>query len=248
VNPARSGLVRLEHLDAGRRQEPEDGDDADDCDGEEQEQLPPANAREEEDGEERRRVDEGRPQVRLEEHEQDRSPAEPERGQDRGPPGRALRAPDDEAGDREHEEHLPELRRLELDDTEVDPALRAAHGLRGGEHDDHQTERRPVQDSPVATSDVGRHEDGEQEAEAADDGGDRLPDDVVALVAGNVEARDSGDGPQAESDEARGGRDEHPVEAAEDRERLPCLLPASQGRGGVLGDLDHARPVISRRP
>ena len=73
------GLVRLQHLDARRGEQPEDGSDPDDAGAEQHEELAPADADEEEDGEQRGRVDERRAEVRLEEHEEDRNGAETDR-------------------------------------------------------------------------------------------------------------------------------------------------------------------------
>ena len=101
-------------------------------------ELLPADADEEQRGQERRAVHERRPQVRLQEHEQDRDDAEADRGEDRAPARHAPGALDEEARDREDEEHLAELRGLELDDAEVEPALRAADRLGGEEHEHHQ--------------------------------------------------------------------------------------------------------------
>ena len=79
---------------------------------------------------ERGRVDERRADVRLDEDEQRsararaRSPAST-RPQLADPP----RAVGEEAGEGEHEQQLPELGRLELEEADVDPALRAARRL-----------------------------------------------------------------------------------------------------------------------
>ena len=72
------GLVRLEHLHAGRGEQPEHGDDREHADGEQDGELPPAQADEEQHREERRRVDERRAEVGLHEHEEDRHRTEPD--------------------------------------------------------------------------------------------------------------------------------------------------------------------------
>ena len=148
-------------------------------------------------------------------------------------------SPDDEAPDREHEEHLAELGRLELDDAEIEPALRSAHGLGGNVDDDHQRERRRVDELPGPAPDVDRDDGRDDEPDRSDRCCKALPDDEVVLVAGNVEARDAGDDPEAVADEAGGGSHEDPVEAAQERDqrRLGTTRGGSDPR--AAGDLDH---------
>ena len=157
------------------------------------------------------------------------------------PPG----AVDEEAGDREHEEHLAELGRLELDDAEVDPALRAADRLRGDEDDEHQRERRRRRRASSAGargrsgSSARDHEPGD-----ADAGGDRLAHDEVVLVPGNVEARDPGDDPEPVADERRGGEQQDPVEAAQERDERGSprsTRSATRGRWvtSIMARRDH---------
>ena len=117
------------------RQEPEHGEDYETADHDQREELPPAHADEEEQREERSRVDERGSEIRLEEHEQDRGRPEADRVEDRAPARHPAGALDEEAGESEDEQHLPELRRLELDEAEVDPALGASNGL-GDEEDE----------------------------------------------------------------------------------------------------------------
>ncbi len=105
-------------------------------------ELPPADSDEEQHGEQRRRVDECGAEVRLEEHEEDRRRPEADHREIVFQRVARPDPPDHEPGDRKHEEHLAELGRLELDDPEVDPALRAADLLGEDEDDDHQGERR----------------------------------------------------------------------------------------------------------
>ena len=100
-------------------------------------EVEPADAGDEEDGDDRRRVDERRPEVRLHEHEEDGHEREPDRLQ------HDLRVVDrprpvgEEAGQEEHEEQLAELGRLELEEAEVDPPLRAAR-VTAREDEEHQ--------------------------------------------------------------------------------------------------------------
>ena len=210
------GLVRLEHLDARRREEPEHGDDGEDACGEQDGELPPAEPDEEQDREERRRVDERRPEVGLHEHEQDRQRAEPDHREDR-PPLRGRADPvDDETGDGEHEQHLSELGRLELDHAEVEPALGAADRLGRDEDDDHERQGRRVDELPVPAPDVERDERHGHEPDRADGSGERLPEDEVPLVARDVEARDPRDHPEPVAHECGSRRHEDPVEAAQE--------------------------------
>jgi hypothetical protein len=80
------------------------------------------------------------------------------------------------AGERQHERDLHHLRRLQVDDAEIDPALRA-HADRAHEVDDHQQRERddierigPAQPQPDI-GDGGHEHDAERHAETR-----RLPD------------------------------------------------------------------------
>ena len=234
-------LVRLEHLDTGCRQQPEHGGDPDHADREQREQLPPAKACEEQHREERRRVDERRSEVRLREDEKDRDGAQPDGREDRPPAGHRTSAVDDEAGDREHEEHLPELGRLELDEPEIEPPLRAADRLRRDENDDHQPERHHVDDLPVPAPEVDGHDRGDHEPDRSDRRRDALAHDEVVLDTGNVEARDPGDDPEAVPDEAGGREHEDPVQAAQERQDSGLRAPRPGAHARALRDLDHRR-------
>ena len=142
-------LVRLEDLDPGRGQEPEDAEHQHGREPAEERQMQPANTRDEQHRGERGRVDEGRAEVGLEEDEEHRGRAERDRVR-HGPHASELALTlDEEARDREHEEHLAELGRLELDRPQLDPALRAADRLREGENEDHAADREHVDDAPV---------------------------------------------------------------------------------------------------
>ena len=66
-------------------------------------------------------------------------------------------------------------------------------------------------------------------ANAADDDVDDLPLQVVVRIAGDVEARDAGDRPEADRDEAGDAGDEHPVERPQHAaEREPVAAVALQ--------------------
>ena len=178
--------------------------------------MQPAHAGEEEHGGERGPVDEGGPEVGLEEDEPHRHEAEADRGRD-GPeltdPTASL---DEEAGDRQHEEQLAELGRLELERPEVDPALRAAHRLGEDEDEDHHADRAAVEEPPVALVDRRRDQDRDEHAGDADRGGDRLPRHEVVRIARDVESRDPRDRPEAVADEGRDGEQQQPVEPPQD--------------------------------
>jgi hypothetical protein len=69
-------------------------------------------------------------------------------------------------------------------------------------------------------------EHADRERERADDDVDDLPLQVVVRVARDVEARDAGDRPEADGDEAGDARDEHPVERAQEgADREPLAVP-----------------------
>ena len=111
----------------------------------EHEQVPPADAGDEEAGRDRGRVDERRAEVGLHEDEQDRHDREADGAEHDAQVAHAPAAVGEEAGEREDEEQLAELGRLELEEADVDPAPRAARLLREREHEQHQDDRRGVE-------------------------------------------------------------------------------------------------------
>ena len=129
----------------------------------------------------------------------------------------AASALDQEARDREHEEQLSELGRLELERAEVDPALRAAHRL--GEHEDeeHDPDRAAVEEAPVTLIDRGRDQDRHDHRDAAERDRDRLARDEVVGVPGHVEPGDAADRPEPVADERHDGEQEQLVEPADDQ-------------------------------
>ena len=166
------------------REEPEHGGDRERRDQAQHEQLSPADTNEEEDREQRHPVHEGRPEVGLEEDEHDRTAPRP--SADRivrhrvTRPARSTRKPAMASTN----STLPSLGRLELDDSEVEPALRAANRLRGEEHDEHEREGRPVHHAPVAAGEVDRHEHRGDHRDDAEAGCDALANDEVASSPG----------------------------------------------------------------
>ena len=149
------------------------------------------------------RVDEGSAEVGLEEDEAHRHEAETDRRRD----GAELADPapplHQEAGDRQHEEQLAELGRLELERAEVDPSLRPAHRLGEDEHEHHHADRAAVQNPPVPLVDRRRHDDRDEHPGAAEGDRDRLARDEVARIAEDVEPRDAADRPEPVADERR---------------------------------------------
>ena len=115
-------LVRLQHVRAGGRQRPEDqrcGTST--VDGERGEHQP-ARSRDEEHGGERGAVDERGAEVRLDEDERDRQRGERDGAEHRPGLVDPLPALGEEAREREDEQQLSELRRLEAERAEVEPA------------------------------------------------------------------------------------------------------------------------------
>jgi hypothetical protein len=80
-------------------------------------QVDPARSGEEEHAGERGRVDHRRPEVGLQEDEEDRTGGEADRGQDRAAVVHPLRAVGEQPRKEENEQQLPELRRLELEEA-----------------------------------------------------------------------------------------------------------------------------------
>ncbi len=178
--------------------------------------MEPADAGEEQHRGERGRVHQRRPEVGLQEHEHHRRGREPDRCRDRAQPADPVLLLDEVAGDRNDEERLAELGRLELERPELDPALRPADGLREDEDEDHQRDRAAVDDAPVAPVERWRGEDRDHEPGSADRGRDRLSRDEVARVAWNVESGDAGDRPQAVADERGDREQQHEVEPSDE--------------------------------
>ena len=212
-------------------------------DADQQREVAPADPRDEEARDERGAVDERRAEVGLLEDERDRDRREPERLQH---DARVVQPPDavgEEAREREHEQQLPELGRLELERPDLDPALRAARGVGEREDEQHPDERQSVDPFLRAAVVVGVDREGEQEAGEAEADRDRLTDDVVVLVALDVEARDPGHGPEPVRDDRPDGEQEDPVEPAQEAEDVEVLARGLTGRV-----LNHSRPPPGRRP
>ena len=190
----------------------------------------------EEDGAERRRVDEGRPEVGLQEDERHGHDGQGDRSQHGSQLPERRAALDEEPREREHEERLAELRGLELDRPDVDPAPRAADRLGEDVDEDHQRDHAPVDDAPVAAVHVGWDQDREHEPDRADARRDPLPDDVVVGIAGHVEARDPGYRPEAVADEGRRCEQEHEIEPPHHGHETGGVPPRRDASTSCVGD------------
>ena len=143
----------------------------------------------------------------------------------------APRAVGEEAGQREHEEELPELGGLELERADLDPPLRAARRVGEREDEQHPGERDAEDRLLRAAVAVGVDQEHDEEAGEAEPGRDRLPDDVVVLVALDVEAGDPGHGPEPVGDDRADGEEEDPVEPAEEADDVDVLARRPGGSG-----------------
>src|SRR5207245_5998804 len=97
-----------------------------------------------------------------------------------------LAAVGEEPGQEENEEQLPELRGLEAEEAEVDPALRATRDGAAEEDDRHQAEGARVDRALVALVDGRVDQDGSDKRDQADGDEDALADDVVVRVSGDI--------------------------------------------------------------
>ena len=233
-------LVALEEVDADRRPRPQHADGEQHGDQPDRAEVLPRRPADEEHRAERGEVDERRAEVGLGEHEHDRQQAEPDHAQRRPDLVQPPRPLGDEAGEREDEEQLPELRRLEGEEADVDPARRAAGGAAEDEHDRDQSDGADEDRAPVAPVEVGIDERRDDERDAADGRVDDLPVEVVARVAGDVEPRHAGDPPEPDGDEPGDAGEQHPVERAEDADEGRALgAPVAQPCPLGSGVLEH---------
>ena len=106
-------LIALEHVDPGGGAGPENADRHDHDETSEHREMAPRHSGHEEHRAERREVNECRAEVGLGEDEHDRQEAEPDDPQGRLPGAHDPLALGQQPGQRQHEEKLPELRRLE---------------------------------------------------------------------------------------------------------------------------------------
>src|ERR1700733_389158 len=219
------------------------GDDEDKCDrGDESRaddgEVGPGNTTEVHHGEGGDREHHRGAEVRLQENEGRRGQSQAEISDRalprRAPPG----AVDDEPGERQHEQELAELGRLEAEEGEFERARRAA----GGEAEDEDqgdagTEEGVDPDPQLAEArivDSGQ----QQHPDHSEDAVESLPVDVVVGTAGDVVGGRLTEREDAEGDQRHGRQGQRPVhmgeaealaDAGADRERLGVSLPAAGG-------------------
>ena len=234
------GLVRLEHVDPRGRQEPQHRQDQCQGSGPEGGEVRPARTRDEEHRREGDRVDHRRADVGLDEHEEDRAGREADRLEHDAALAEALGPVGQEAGEKEDEQQLPELGRLEAEEAEIEPALRVARDRSRQEHEQHQTGRAAVDRALEAAVVIGVDQDGEHQADEPHGRVDALADDVVAGVCREVVARDPGDRPEPVADERSDRAQEDPVESPEESRDLETLgLDGPKPLGACVNGLDH---------
>ena len=205
----------------------------------EDDEVQPPHPGQEQHRRQRCRVDEGSTEVGLEKDEAHRHETETDRRRD----GAELADPapplHEEAGDRQHEEQLAELRRLELERAEIDPSLRPAHRLGKDEDEHHHPDRAAVQNPPVPLVDRRRHDDRDEHPGDAEGDRDRLARDEVVRIAEDVEPRDACDRPEPVADERRDREKQQPVEPPQDRgdvEGAERGRPEQRGTGSSVDD------------
>jgi hypothetical protein len=190
--------------------------------------VPPRYSCDEQHRHERREVDERRAQVGLGEDEQDGHESEPDDAQRRCPGTEGALPLDEHAREREHEQELPELRRLEGEEAEADPARRSVCRMpdQQDERDHHggADEDRP----PVAPVEVGIDERRDHEHDAAEARIEDLAVEVVARVAREGELRHAGDTPEPYENKRRDTDEQDPVERADDGKEVRRLALAAK--------------------
>ena len=124
----------------------------------------------------------------------------------------------EEAGHDEHEEHLAELRRLEGEEADVDPPMRAARRRARREHEHHQPERAEVDRPAKPPVGVGVDEEHDDEEQRAGRGVEALP---RGGRAADVVPRDPVDRREPVADDARRARTSAPSRAGAARRRAP---------------------------
>ena len=205
--------------------------------------MHPARTAQEEHARQSSRVDHRRSEVRLHEDEEDRGRRQADCGEHRPAIADPLRTVSQQTGEEEDEEHLAELGGLELEETEVEPALRAARDGSGEQNERHQSEHHGVDLLSITAVVLGVDEDGHDEHEHPERGIDALPDDVVVRVSCHVVPRDAGDRPEPVGNEPARCGEQDPVEAPNEGGGLDGLAaPAAEAaRPGVDG-LNHSSP------
>ena len=95
----------------------------------------------------------------------------------------------------------------------------------------------------MAPVEARRDRDRDDEPDAAERRGDRLARDVVARIAGDVEAGDAGHRPQPVADERGRGEEEHEVEPAHERGEVDRVAAE---RDSLASGVDDHQSVLTR--
>ena len=172
-------------------------------------EVPPGHPGEEEDRECDDPEHDARAEVGLQEDECGRRQAERQQADGLAQVGAAAGALDHERGERDDQQHLGELRGLEAEVGELDPAPRAAGGGAEDEHEADRRDHRPVDADPeLAEARVVDPRDGEHQRDP-DQRVDDLAQHEVERVARDVVAGRRGQGEEAEGDQPEGGGQHH---------------------------------------
>ncbi len=179
--------------------------------------MHPARPRDEQRRPQSRRVHDCRAEVRLQEDEAHRHEGETRRGEHRPPVGDAFPAIGQEGGEEEDDEELAELRGLELEGAELDPAPGVADLDADHRHEEQHRDQRAEDDLAVPAVELRVDQQRDDQADSAQQGVSGLPLDVEVGIAGDVELRDAVDRPEAVPHDRDDRGEQHPVEPAEQR-------------------------------
>src|SRR5579859_245870 len=238
-------LVALQHADPGCGTRPEDSDRHDQNEAAEHREMLPRRTRHEQHRSQRRHIDECRAEVGLREDERHRKEAEPDDAHGRVPRTDRPLALGEHAGEREDEEELPELRRLEGEEAEADPARRATR--RVADQEDERDHRRRADEDRAPVAAVQIRIDKRRDHEGHSSGGrvEDLAVEVVGRVVRHRELRHPGDTPEADEHERAHARQEDPVDGAHDAEEMRSLALVAQTRSLRSGVLEHQSEWMS---
>jgi hypothetical protein len=154
--------------------------------------------------------------IRLLEDEDQRRHGQCDRRECRLPFIEPARPVCDEAGEEEDDQDLPELRGLEVEASELDPALRSADVVADDENDQEEKERDAIEHTAETPIGVGVDRSGDGERDRAEDHVDALADEVEVRLAGDVMARDVGEDPQTVGDDSADDGEQEIVEMAQE--------------------------------
>jgi hypothetical protein len=122
----------------------------------------------------------------------------------------------EQAGEEQGQEQLPELGRLEAEEAKVDPASGAADVGAEHHHDQQHRDHQGVDHLSVTAVVVGIDQQRSHKPHQSDKGEDRLAEDVILGVAGDVQTGNPADRPEAEGDEPGHRGEHHPVDAPDE--------------------------------